>query len=102
MEYLTDEDYEIALSNGISKERAYSRFYKESLTRTEAITKPVQRQVRGRYEKWKSICDQNGVSRKLFLNRCHNGWTEERAATTRKFSASERAKLGGIARHKKN
>ena len=80
MLYLTDEDYAIAASNGISKKNAYQRFYDYGMSKEEAITKQIRQYV-GVWIKWKDICIKHGVTNPLFNYRLRKGMTPKEAAT---------------------
>ena len=93
MEYLTDEDYEIAAKNGICKNTVNSRFYQSGWTREKSITTPVQK--RRTYPKeWVDLAEKNGISKILFIMRIRKGLTYEEAATleiVKGGSSSERS-----------
>ena len=93
MEYLTDEDYEIAAKNGICKKTAYSRFYQNGWTKEKTITTPVPK--RRTYPKeWVDLAKKNGISKNLFIMRIRKGLTYEEAATleiVKEGSFSERS-----------
>lgn len=86
MEYLTDEDFEIAKNNGISRKRASQRFYQSFWDRERAITEPVgenhRKKGRGRkYGKWTSVAESNGIEKTTFYDRLKRGWSYKMAAT---------------------
>ena len=93
MEYLTDEDYEIAAKNGICKNTVNSRFYQSGWTREKSITTPVM--PRRTYPKeWVNLAKKNGISKNLFIMRIRRGLTYEEAATleiVKEGSSSERS-----------
>ena len=78
---VTDEQYEIARKNGIPRKRVNDRINKSGWDIDRAITTPVKER-KNRYEAWKEICEQNGISRSTFNKRLAAGWTEKRAAST--------------------
>jgi hypothetical protein len=85
MEYLSELDYKVAASNGISYMTAYHRVYTHKWPIEKAITKPTSKKGRPHsevYLRWKDECDKLGISSKTFLNRIKRGKTEEEAATT--------------------
>jgi hypothetical protein len=77
MEYLTDEDYKIAESNGISKKLAYIRFYR-GWSKQKAITKKVN-EKQDLWLKYRDVCV---VSYATFYLRIQNGMSPELAAKT--------------------
>lgn len=91
MYYLTEEDYAIAKSNGISRNLAYYRYYvlKQDLERvlTEAIGESRRRTPNAiLWEEWKHVAEENGVTKVNFFNRLNAKrrvkWTPEEAAST--------------------
>jgi hypothetical protein len=81
-EYLTPEDYEIAKSNGISREVAYKRFYELHMSREDAISKAIGTRRRSKYtDEIIELAKSNGVSYRLFTTRVREGWSWLQAAT---------------------
>ncbi|USK56546.1 hypothetical protein LIS82_08780 [Cytobacillus solani] len=80
MEYLTDQDYELAESRGISRQNAYLRFYQYGWSKRRTINTPVKVYANPWLE-WKSIAESNGISERRFRKRVAAKWTPERAAT---------------------
>ena len=76
MEYLTDDDYNIAEQNGISKVRAYQRFYVKGWSREEAITKPL---ANSQFKPYKAKCEEIGLNWHTFLRRVRRGMKPENA-----------------------
>jgi hypothetical protein len=76
MEYLTDRDFKIAESNGISRHNAYQRFYNLHWTKEKAITEPMRCAISN-----KQKCQEIGLSYRTFCKRRSNGWSVERALT---------------------
>lgn len=98
MEYLTDEDFEIAKSNGISRKRASQRFYQLCWNRERSITEPVgenhRKKGKGRrYGKWKSIAEGNGIAQSTFYCRLKRGWSYQMAATKPPGKQGNRRKI---------
>jgi hypothetical protein len=82
-EYLTDDDFATAARNGISRRRAYERFYNWGWERERAITQPLQK--RGHlWVQYKAKCAEINLSRAGFIGRIDSGMTPEQAATTPK------------------
>lgn len=86
MEYLTEEDYEIAKMNGIPRERAYHRFYHLYWDKERAVTEPVGLRVGARgngrvHGKWVSVAQSNGIDRNAFYHRIRAGMGYKMAAT---------------------
>jgi hypothetical protein len=80
--YLTPEDYEIAIKNGISKRTAYKRFYELFWTKERAITEPVRKSKVSLDPHWYAIALSNGISDSCFRYRMKKKWPLELAATT--------------------
>lgn len=81
MDYLSEEDFKVAASNGISRQRTYQRFYENGWSRERAITEKVNE---GLLKKWKPIYEANDISQPTFYKRMASGMTAEEAATTPK------------------
>lgn len=78
---LTEEDYKIAESNGISRNTARHRYQYYFWDKDRAITEPVRGYIDK--SKWVKIAEKNGVSRATFHYRMWKyKWSEEKAATT--------------------
>lgn len=86
--YLTDDDYLIAESNGISKKRAYERFYIENWEKQRAIKQPIKKQVSFKktvlemYPNLYEILDSLDITYQAFYYRLRHGMTIEKALTT--------------------
>lgn len=78
MDYLTDEDYKIAESNGISYKNAYNRFYNCHWSKEDTITKPIKTSL---WDEYKDLCAANGVSQMTFYSRVKRKMEPEKAAT---------------------
>lgn len=89
LEYLTEEDYAIAASNGIRRKRAYNRFYQNGWDSERTITLPIEKI--SRWDRYKSICEANGISQNTFDRRIQHGMSPDEAATT-KLSSRGRKK----------
>lgn len=83
---LTEEDYQIAEKNGITRKLAKFRYEQGGMDRKKAITQPV-RKLKNEWSEWKEIAEKNGVNMHLFYKRTGKdvNWTAEKAATTPKF-----------------
>ncbi|USK57173.1 hypothetical protein LIS82_12190 [Cytobacillus solani] len=79
MEYLTDQDFETAEKNGISKENAYQRFYRYGWSKRRTINAPVKVYTNP-WQKWKAIAESNGISERLFRRSVATKWEPEHAA----------------------
>ena len=90
--YLTDNDIEIAKSNGIGIHTLKSRVYKQGMEINRAITQPVQKRNREgkRWNEWK---DKAVVGKSTYLSRVNKGWTFEEAAMKPAMSFSEASKM---------
>ena len=78
MEYLTDEDFQTAQQNGISKTTAYQRFYEYGWTREDTVTKPVNSHLLVSAE-YKKKCAEVGLSYSTFTKRVKRGMKPEMA-----------------------
>lgn len=67
--YITPEQYEIALKNGISNTCLYQRINKSGWNIERAITEKPQKQRRGLWYKWGHLATYNGISRQQFYDR---------------------------------
>lgn len=92
MEYLTEEDYITAEKNGISRKRAYQRFYLSGWEKERTITQSIDKI--SRWDCYKSICEANGISQNTFDGRIRRGMNPEEAAKT-KLSSKGRKKKDG-------
>jgi hypothetical protein len=77
--YLTPEDYEIALANGISKDLLNARFYRLKWDNISARETPVRKLDDDGWHKWKHVAVVSMIS---FYNRKKKGWSGEKAALT--------------------
>jgi hypothetical protein len=80
MIYVTDEQYEIAARNGISKHNVNQRVYNYDYDVERAITEPL-RKPSTRWQQWKEIALAHGISNEAFNSRIARGMPEEEAAT---------------------
>lgn len=63
----TEEEYEIAAKNGISKEVVYQRIHYRGKTVEQAITEPLQNGLfLKKYQKYIEIAERNGISYRTF------------------------------------
>lgn len=85
--YVSPEEYEIALKNGIKKENVYQRVYRYNWSIQRAITTPVRKRDMSYKEKGKNeyleIALQNGISANAYYVRVSRGWSKEKASTTK-------------------
>lgn len=80
--YLTEEDIQIAESNGISERLARYRLEQMAWEKERAITQPV-RTWNGEWAKWQDVAKEHGVKQSTFYARLNiQKWTPEQAATT--------------------
>ena len=78
--YITPEEYEIALRNGISNYTLERRIRLYGWSKERALSEPSQKH--NNRDKWLKIALKNGIKRSTFLGRINKyGWSEERAAT---------------------
>jgi hypothetical protein len=77
--YLTEEDYAIAANNGISRKRAYQRFYQNGWEKERSITQPI---VKGTlWEKFSEKCEVIGITKAAFYSRVYRGMSPEEASS---------------------
>lgn len=82
MDYLQDEDYEIAEANGIPKANAYHRFYYSGWDKQRAITEPIHHTKHGTlWKDHKEQCESLGIKQRAFYRRVERGMTPEEAAS---------------------
>lgn len=87
MYYLTDEHYEIAKENGITKKHLENRVYSKAWTIERAISEPLKRRSNHNWDaKWSKVAI---VPKVRFMKRVQNGWDQERAAMTPIINQSE-------------
>lgn len=79
--YLTEDKYEIAEENGISRKVVFRRVVENGWDITRAITEPVntKHHPTGAWERWQHVAV---VSYQNFRTRLSRGWTEAEAALT--------------------
>lgn len=79
--YLSPEDYEMALANGVHREMAYRRFYKEGWTKEKTINWPPY-QTSERQELL-DLAKEHHVKYSTLYHRIRRGWNPIKAATTK-------------------
>lgn len=79
---ITEEDYEVGKTNGICRERVYSRVYK-GMTVEDAITRPIANTRKGGYGPWNQWKDKAEVCRATFYRNLENGMSPEEAIKRR-------------------
>lgn len=89
--FITDEEYEIAEKNGISKGNVDQRVHAYGWEIERAITQPIRKQRKHTYnQKYLDLAKENGISLSVYRYRVKEaGWDEERAATTPVLSLQE-------------
>lgn len=85
---LTKEHFEIAATNGIKKETVKHRVHYLKWDIQEAITKPTIRKTNS----WLDVARSNGINLSTYRSRLCQGWSEEKAATTKTFSRKQSIK----------
>jgi predicted DNA-binding transcriptional regulator AlpA len=83
---ITDEDYEKAAKNGISKMNVYLRVNKRGWEIERAITVPVRKKkcTTGISSGMKKLAEQNGISHTTLYKRLKSGMNHYEAVTTPK------------------
>lgn len=96
--FITNEDYEKAAKNGISKSNVYQRVNEYGWEIERAITVPVRKRNGGIYAGMIVFAEQNGISKPTFFKRIKNGMDPYEAATKPKGYAAhlELARKNGI------
>lgn len=83
--WLTDEEYERAAANGISRHTLYYRLYKSDKWEVEeALTAPpgtVRHDYEGKNHKWLKLARANGINTSTYHSRIKSGWGHYKAAT---------------------
>ncbi|MGE0981293.1 hypothetical protein [Bacillus cereus] len=95
---ITDEDYEKAAKNGISKSNVYQRVHENGWELERAITVPVRKRKGEIKASMVMIAERNGISRITFWKRVKGGMDPYEAATKPKGYAAhlELARKNGI------
>lgn len=85
-EIITEEDYEIAEKNGISRENVYQRVNTYVWDKEDAITIPVrERKSDEGWDEWKNTAIENGIDKRLYISRVrYQGFTRKDAATRKR------------------
>jgi hypothetical protein len=78
--YLTEEDYDIAAKNGISRKRAYQRFYQNGWEKKRSITQPINKGTM--WKNYREKCEAIGITKAAFYSRIYRGMSPEVASTT--------------------
>ncbi|MED3269331.1 hypothetical protein P4358_26720 [Bacillus thuringiensis] len=92
----TQEQYELAERNGISRNVVNQRIKLGEKTVEEAITKPLHGEFKRKYKKYIELAQLNGISYKAFYARIklskRHVWTPYEAATitTKKYSVRDK------------
>ena len=85
--YITDEEYEIAEKNGISKDTLNFRIRRMGWNKEKALTKPPRKYTDR--AKQIEIAKANGISRATFYDRLSDGWKVEDAYTVPVLSSKQ-------------
>ena len=89
--YLTDEDLEVAVQNGLNVQTVKDRVYRYGWEINRAITQKVKKRSENctNWNEWK---DKSVVCKNTFISRLKKGWTHEEAAYKPPMSQSEASK----------
>lgn len=83
--FLTEEDYKLAHSHGISRELADKQYYEYGWIKEKALTTHITEKVicstKGYWKQYQSICDKNGITYKTFSKRVERRMKPEMAST---------------------
>ncbi|MGG1339908.1 nucleoside permease [Bacillus toyonensis] len=83
--WLTEEERERAVANGISKKTLYYRLYRsDKWELEEALTAPpgtVRHSYKGKYTELIELAAEKGIDKGTFYNRLNGGWSCYDAAT---------------------
>jgi len=77
--YVSPEDYQTALSNGICADTLENRIRRHGWHKERAITEPPQK--RTNLKELVKIAEQNGIPYHVIQKRMYDGWDAERATT---------------------
>jgi hypothetical protein len=78
--YLTEEDYSIAAKNGISRSRAYQRFYQNGWDKERSITQPIKKGTV--WKNYREKCEAAGITKAAFYSRIYRGMSPDEASIT--------------------
>ncbi|EJR08744.1 hypothetical protein F8161_24155 [Bacillus cereus] len=98
--WLTDEEYQQAESNGISRRVLYMRMYRYGWELQEALTTPPRtywHMNEGKSNKWLELATENGINSSTFYSRVNNGWDPKDAASIPTRKQMDRKELVKIA-----
>lgn len=90
MEYLTDEDYAIALKNGIPRKIASWRFNNCGWSLERAITQPYHPWDKSLKRQYMDQCKKHGVPYRTFCDRIKRGNTPDQALKKKKPRLSKK------------
>ncbi|MCU4771010.1 hypothetical protein OCF65_20795 [Bacillus toyonensis] len=82
--WLTNEEYEVAKSNGISRRALYMRVYIYGWELQNALTIPPRTYWHigeGKFNKLLKVAKENGIIPSTFYGRVNSGWDPQDAAT---------------------
>ncbi len=99
--WLTDEEYQQAESNGISRRVLYMRMYRYGWKLQEALTtqpRTYWHMGEGKHNKWLKLAEENGVNSSTFYSRVNNGWDPKEAASIPTRKQIDRKELVKIAK----
>lgn len=86
---ITDEDYEKAAKNGISKSNVYQRVNEYGWELERAITVPIRKRKGGINAGMITLAERNGISKPTLFKRIKNGMDPYEAATKPVMSRKE-------------
>lgn len=84
MDFVSDKNYEIGLSNGLNKSTIYNRVYNHMWSIEKAITvplTPLEYRARKHPKKYTDKAIENGISLCTFYTRLKKGWSYEKSST---------------------
>ena len=90
--YITEEDFEVAESNGIKASTLKNRVYRDGWDIDRAITQHVEKHDPS-CQGWNDWKDKSVVGKSTYLSRVRKGWTKEEAALKPAMSFSEASKM---------
>ncbi|HDR7850957.1 TPA: hypothetical protein QCY30_005795 [Bacillus toyonensis] len=82
--WLTNEEYEVAKSNGIGRRALYMRVHTYGWELQEALTTPPRAYWHigeGKFNKLLKVAKENGIIPSTFYGRVNSGWDPQDAAT---------------------
>lgn len=83
--YITPDDYERAEANGIRRKALSDRVRSYGWDVDKAVNDKIRvsQPFEPTWQKWREVCEQHGISRRLFYHRIKTGKMSEELAATK-------------------